>query len=60
MARYAGAQKLGHECPARFGINTGDNQRFTRSWWEGASGDLYVDRHGAHPASVRNSSWVPL
>lgn len=34
LERYSAAPKLGNESPARFGVNTGDNTRFTRAWWE--------------------------
>jgi hypothetical protein len=34
LARYASAPKLGDVSPARFGLNTGDNVRFLRLWWE--------------------------
>jgi hypothetical protein len=34
LARYASAPKLGAISPAKFGLNTGNNGRFTRQWWE--------------------------
>jgi hypothetical protein len=34
LARYGSFSKVGDVCPARFGVNTGDNARFTRFGWE--------------------------
>jgi len=34
LERYAKAPKLGEISPARFGLTTGDNERFTRMWHE--------------------------
>ncbi|MBI5543785.1 MAG: BREX-6 system adenine-specific DNA-methyltransferase PglX [Deltaproteobacteria bacterium] len=51
---YGSTQKLGEVSPARLGINTGDNARFLRFWWEVARGAADVVRHGdARPASGR-------
>src|SRR5690606_1191985 len=33
LAEYVTAPKLGDVAPVKFGVNTGDNGRFTRLWW---------------------------
>jgi hypothetical protein len=39
LSRYRAAPKIGSVSPARFGINTGNNARFIRAWWEVAPHD---------------------
>ena len=59
LARYASAPKLHNSSPARFGVNTGNNGRFSRLWWEPDSVRLRLSRafEGyAHPTD----GWVPF
>ncbi len=51
VANYAESPKLGDVSPARFGMNTGDNQRFIRWWWE-----LPVESARWEPC-VKGSTW---
>jgi hypothetical protein len=59
LARYARAPKLGTVSPARFGLTTGDNERFLRYWHEPLK-----QRLGALPAhddsTVPDVEWVPF
>ncbi|MBK6463379.1 MAG: Eco57I restriction-modification methylase domain-containing protein [Myxococcales bacterium] len=59
LARYAGAEKLGDVSPAKFGLNTGNNGRFIRQWWEsGRTNILCVPLTEPKPASCEKMwSW---
>jgi hypothetical protein len=58
LERYASLAKLGRICPARFGLTTGDNERFVRFWHE-------VPRQRLLPWSspfpaMRAQPWAPF
>ena len=58
LSRYAKAAKLGDTAPARKGLCTGDDSRFTRFWWEVSPKSLPILRcsQDGTPASGR---WAP-
>jgi len=58
LERYAKAPKLGEVAPARFGVNTGNNARFSRCWWEVASVRLLAC--GSTAVANERVGWVPF
>jgi hypothetical protein len=59
LARYAATPKLIESAPARSGINTGDNVRFSRFWWEVPRRSVAIIRHGEDRTLARER-WVPF
>lgn len=58
LDRYAKATKLGAHSPARFGVNTGNNGRYVRFWWECATASVSVSRGFQGKPPLLN--WVPF
>ena len=58
LERYSKAPKLGEVSPARFGLTTGDNDRFVRFWFEPPAMRAPSWRTGL--ASLRALPWVPF
>ncbi|MGB8297152.1 MAG: DNA methyltransferase, partial [Polyangia bacterium] len=54
LLRFAESRPLGDTHPARFGLTTGDNARFTRMWFEGLCGAGRPIEGGA------GADWVPF
>nr|WP_093191704.1 BREX-6 system adenine-specific DNA-methyltransferase PglX [Thiocapsa sp. KS1] len=52
IARYESPDLVGKVCPARFGLTTGDNDRFCRYTWEVTQSQVF-SKSGDHP-------WVNL
>ena len=60
LARYATAPKLGKTAPGRFGLTTGDNNRFVRLWYETAPTEVRFASRSPTPAELRAGAWVPF
>ncbi len=57
FAAFQSARRLSDVLELREGINTGDNERFLRRWWEVSRGRTSIGR--AKPTSPEHK-WVPL
>jgi len=44
LEKYAAAPKLGRACPIKVGLQTSDNVRFVRNWWEVGRASVSVTR----------------
>lgn len=60
LKRYSEAPKLGELSPARFGLTTGNNARFLRSWWEVRLEDLLLSRQSISGTLPDSVVWVPF
>ena len=59
LKKYADAPKLGQECPARFGVNTGNHTRFLRRIWEVRSPILRRTTEPWDRRLLESGRWVP-
>lgn len=57
LKRYADAPKLGLTCPARVGLQTSNNTRFVRYWWEVDQCRLLATKGTVVLSQVKK--WVP-
>ncbi|MBI5547485.1 MAG: BREX-6 system adenine-specific DNA-methyltransferase PglX [Deltaproteobacteria bacterium] len=57
LERYRLAPKIEDESPARFGINTGHNQRFIREWWEVGLDDAPAILLSQSKGCVQDANW---
>ena len=58
LERYAAAPKLGDVSPARFGLTTGDNDRFVRQWQEVSPQIAASARWTSSVRELRSLPWV--
>lgn len=59
--KYQQSGIIADKHPARFGMNTGNNSRFTRDHWEVASVRLWKARHSeSAQAPTPQARWVPF
>ncbi|RKH44283.1 BREX-6 system adenine-specific DNA-methyltransferase PglX [Corallococcus sicarius] len=55
---YANTPKLGESSPARFGLNSGNNLRFIRKWWEAPEGSVLSVRTDREMPKQWNTTWA--
>lgn len=57
LKRYAAAPKLQDGSPAKFGLNTGNNGRFVRRWWEAQRASVLCVRMTEPPPAACEHMW---
>lgn len=61
LKKYATAPKIADVSPARFGLTTGNNERFVRYWWEVKDfNPEYFRGDSNSPTNLRMYPWVPF
>jgi hypothetical protein len=58
LSNYAAAPKLSEVSPARFGVNTGNNGRYVRLWWEVSPVRLAVQ--STFDSGAGAEGWIPF